>query len=157
MRSSCEVETELPRHPRDRGGESRGPAESLDGVVKWYDPARGFGFVVANDGGKDIFVHVTALRRSGIEMPAPPQRMLDLTVEYVGERVQFGVPVGSFQAVKHAAAEMVVSIEGTRAAVHYAAWAVGAGEPGAALDAWVAKARSARIRAGASGVSDFFH
>jgi alkylation response protein AidB-like acyl-CoA dehydrogenase len=79
------------------------------------------------------------------------QRMLDLTVEYVGQRVQFGVPVGSFQAVKHAAAEMLVSIEGTRAAVHYAAWAVGAGEPGAALDAWVAKARSAR---GASSVAD---
>lgn len=63
-------------HPRERGGgESRGPAESLDGVVKWYDPARGFGFVVANDGGKDIFVHVTALRRSGIEMLAPGQHV----------------------------------------------------------------------------------
>jgi CspA family cold shock protein len=55
------------------GGEARGPGETLDGVVKWYDPARGFGFVVANDGGKDIFVHVTALRRSGIEMLAPGQ------------------------------------------------------------------------------------
>jgi len=64
--------------PRDRGGESRGPAESVDGVVKWYDPARGFGFIVANDGGKDIFVHVTALRRSGIEMltPGQPVRMM---------------------------------------------------------------------------------
>ena len=62
-------------HPRDRGGDSRGPTESLDGVVKWYDPARGFGFVVANDGGKDIFVHVTALRRSGIEMLAPGQHV----------------------------------------------------------------------------------
>jgi CspA family cold shock protein len=62
-------------HPRERGGEGRGPAESLDGVVKWYDPARGFGFVVANDGGKDIFVHVTALRRSGIEMLAPGQHV----------------------------------------------------------------------------------
>ena len=63
------------QHPRDRGGESRGPAESLDGVVKWYDPARGFGFVVANDGGKDIFVHVTALRRSGIEVLMPGQQV----------------------------------------------------------------------------------
>jgi alkylation response protein AidB-like acyl-CoA dehydrogenase len=72
------------------------------------------------------------------------QRLLDLAVEYVGQRVQFGVPVGSFQAVKHTASEMLVAIEGTRAAVQYAAWAVGAGEPGGILDAWVAKSRSAR-------------
>lgn len=72
------------------------------------------------------------------------QRMLDLTVEYVGQRVQFGKPVGSFQAVKHAASEMLVAIEGLRAVVQYAAWAVAEDEPCAALDAWVAKARAAR-------------
>jgi len=71
---SIDASTAAPSRPppRDRG-EARGPSESLDGVVKWYDPARGFGFVVANDGGKDIFVHVTALRRAGIEMLAPGQ------------------------------------------------------------------------------------
>jgi cold shock protein len=54
-----------------------GATETMDGVVKWYDPARGFGFILPNDGGKDIFVHVTALRRSGIEMlePGQPVRM----------------------------------------------------------------------------------
>ena len=59
----------------DSGG---GPAELLDGVVKWYDPARGFGFILPNDGGKDIFVHVTALRRSGLDMlePGQPVRMM---------------------------------------------------------------------------------
>jgi alkylation response protein AidB-like acyl-CoA dehydrogenase len=72
------------------------------------------------------------------------ERMLELTVEYVRQRVQFGVPVGSFQAVKHGASEMLVAIEGTRAVVQYAAWAVGVQEPGYAVDAWVAKARSAR-------------
>jgi alkylation response protein AidB-like acyl-CoA dehydrogenase len=85
------------------------------------------------------------------------QRMLDLTVEYVGQRVQFGVPVGSFQAVKHAAAEMLVSIEGTRAAVHYAAWAVGAGEPRGEVDAWVAKARSARAASSVADKALFLH
>ncbi|MGB8180864.1 MAG: cold shock domain-containing protein, partial [Stellaceae bacterium] len=55
-----------------------GPAESLDGVVKWYDPARGFGFILPNDGSKDIFVHITALRRSGIDglEPGQPVRMM---------------------------------------------------------------------------------
>jgi len=85
------------------------------------------------------------------------QRMLDLTVEYVGQRVQFGVPVGSFQAVKHAAAEMLVGIEGTRAAVHYAAWAVGAGEPGAEVDAWVAKARASRAAVDVADKALFLH
>lgn len=63
---------------RDNHEDTAGPTESLDGVVKWYDPARGFGFVLPNDGGKDIFVHVTALRRSGIEMlePGQPVRMM---------------------------------------------------------------------------------
>ncbi len=59
-------------------GGGGGASESLDGVVKWYDPARGFGFILPNDGGKDIFVHVTALRRSGLEMlePGQPVRMM---------------------------------------------------------------------------------
>ena len=67
--------------PRDDGGYHNdgggGPSESLDGVVKWYDPARGFGFILPNDGGKDIFVHVTALRRSGLDIlePGQPVRM----------------------------------------------------------------------------------
>jgi CspA family cold shock protein len=60
-----------PRH--DREEEARGPTEAVDGVVKWYDSARGFGFVLPNDGGKDVFVHVTALRRAGIEELQPGQ------------------------------------------------------------------------------------
>ncbi len=72
------------------------------------------------------------------------QRLLDLTTAYVADRVQFGVPVGSFQAVKHAAADMLVALEGTRVVVQYAAWAVGEDAEGALTDAWVAKTRAAR-------------
>ena len=85
------------------------------------------------------------------------QRMLELTVEYVGQRVQFGVPVGSFQAVKHAAAEMLVALEGTRSAVYYAAWAVGASEPGAATDAWVAKAQAGHAASEVADKALFLH
>jgi alkylation response protein AidB-like acyl-CoA dehydrogenase len=85
------------------------------------------------------------------------QRMLDLTVAYVSERRQFGVPVGSFQAVKHTAAEMLVAIEGTRAAVHYAAWSVAAGEASSAVDAWVAKSRAARVASFVADKALFLH
>ena len=55
---------------------------------------------------------------------ASPQRVLDLTVEYAKDRVQFGRPIGSFQAVKHRCADMLVDVEGMRSAVYYAAWCV---------------------------------
>lgn len=66
-------------------------------------------------------------------------RLLDKTVGYVGERRQFGVPVGSFQAVKHGAAEMLVDVEASRSAVMYAAWSVAEREEDAALQASIAK------------------
>jgi cold shock protein len=37
------------------------------GVVKWFDTARGFGFIKPNDKGIDVFVHATALKRAGLE------------------------------------------------------------------------------------------
>ncbi|WP_169254174.1 acyl-CoA dehydrogenase family protein [Aromatoleum toluvorans] len=68
------------------------------------------------------------------------RRMLDMTVEYVGQRVQFGVPVASFQAVKHAAAEALVDIEAAHSGVYYAAWALQEGQADGVLHAWIAKA-----------------
>jgi cold shock protein len=38
------------------------------GVVKWYNPAKRFGFVKPDDGGQDVFVHVTALEAAGLSM-----------------------------------------------------------------------------------------
>lgn len=38
----------------------------VNGTVKFFNQARGFGFIAPNDGGKDIFVHASALERSGV-------------------------------------------------------------------------------------------
>jgi alkylation response protein AidB-like acyl-CoA dehydrogenase len=105
--------------------------------------------------GRAVDAHAAVILAA--DAPGACGRMLELTVEYVGQRVQFGVPVGSFQAVKHTAAEMLVAIEGLRAAVQYAAWAVGEGEPGAELDAWVAKARAARAATFVADKALFLH
>ncbi len=49
------------------------------------------------------------------------QRCLDLSVAYAKERVQFGRPIGSFQAIKHKCADMMVKVEAARSAAYYAA------------------------------------
>lgn len=69
------------------------------------------------------------------------ERMLDDTVEYVQQRKQFGVPIGSFQAVKHAAAEMLVKVEAARSIVYFAAASVESGHADAVLHAAAAKAQ----------------
>lgn len=69
------------------------------------------------------------------------ERMLSLAVEYSGQRRQFGVPIGSFQAVKHTAATMLVGIEAARSAVYFAAASVDTGGPAAALHAAAVKAQ----------------
>jgi alkylation response protein AidB-like acyl-CoA dehydrogenase len=69
------------------------------------------------------------------------ERMLDMTVEYAGQRKQFGVPIGSFQAVKHAAAEMLVTVESARSIVYLAAASLEAGHPDAPAHTAAAKAQ----------------
>jgi CspA family cold shock protein len=63
--------------PREDGLDRREPRPSttLDGAVKWFEPDKGYGFISPDGGGKDVFIHVTALRRSGVTALEPGQRV----------------------------------------------------------------------------------
>jgi alkylation response protein AidB-like acyl-CoA dehydrogenase len=66
-------------------------------------------------------------------------RVLEMAAQYAKDRVQFDQPIGSFQAVKHRCADMVVDVEGMRSSTWYAAWAIAANEPDASIAASTAK------------------
>ena len=52
-----------------------GPSVEVSGTVKFYDPVRGFGFVVPDEGHREVFVHMSALARSGLDDLQPGQRV----------------------------------------------------------------------------------
>ena len=53
------------------------------GTVKWFDPAKGFGFIQPEDGSKDVFVHISAVEAAGMGSLAEGQR---ISYEVVTER-----------------------------------------------------------------------
>ncbi len=59
------------------------------------------------------------------EMAGGAQFVLDMSVEYAKVRVQFGRPIGSFQAIKHKCADMLLEVESAKSAAYYSAWAAG--------------------------------
>jgi len=74
------------------------------------------------------------------EMLGAARKCLEMSVEYARVREQFGQPIGMFQAVKHACAEMLLEVENSHSATYYAAWALDADAPDAGVAASVAKA-----------------
>jgi alkylation response protein AidB-like acyl-CoA dehydrogenase len=74
------------------------------------------------------------------EMCGGAQKVLDMSVDYAKVREQFGRPIGSFQAIQHKCANMMVQVESSKSATYYAAWAVANDVPEAHLAACMAKA-----------------
>jgi alkylation response protein AidB-like acyl-CoA dehydrogenase len=68
------------------------------------------------------------------------ERALEMTLGYVASREQFGRPIGSFQAVKHRCADLLVDLQATRSATEFAVWAADTGHPCLPLAASIAKA-----------------
>jgi alkylation response protein AidB-like acyl-CoA dehydrogenase len=74
------------------------------------------------------------------EMVGGMQWVLETTVEYAKTRQQFGRAIGSFQAVQHQCADMLLMTESARSATYYAAWALTEGDPSASVAVSIAKA-----------------
>ncbi len=66
-------------------------------------------------------------------------RALEMAVGYAKDREQFGRPIGSFQAVKHRCADMLVDVEGMRSSMYWAAWCLAANDADASVAASTAK------------------
>ena len=114
------------------------PAMDLTRELAWIDL---HGAPAETIGGPD---EVTAhLDRGAVfhsaEMLGCADTVMRLAVEYAKERKQFDKPIGSFQAVKHRCADMLVDVEGMRSAAYHAAWALGAGDPDASVASSTAK------------------
>jgi alkylation response protein AidB-like acyl-CoA dehydrogenase len=111
---------------------------AADGVqrtsIETLDPTRRFADVTLDDapgrlvgelGGAPATVSAAldvAAAALAAEQVGGAQRVLDMSVEYAGVRVQFGRPIGGFQAIKHKCADMFLAVEGARAAAQHAAW-----------------------------------
>ncbi|GAA5111049.1 acyl-CoA dehydrogenase family protein [Pseudonocardia adelaidensis] len=75
-----------------------------------------------------------------LEQVGGAQAALDMAVAYAKQRVQFGRVIGSFQAIKHKAADVMLKVESARAAAYYGAWAVAAASDEVPAVASLAKA-----------------
>jgi len=127
-------------------GGSAGPAAE---PVPALDPARPLGRIPPGAGAA-LAADPAVLARAGragalgtaAQLIGLAARALEMTVSYVGERTQFGVPVGSFQAVKHQLADAHLALEMARPLVYAAAWAQAHDTPSASRDVAAAKTRA---------------
>ncbi|MBN3509553.1 acyl-CoA dehydrogenase family protein [Mycolicibacterium nivoides] len=88
-----------------------------------------------------------AMAGMAVTMVGACQRVLDLALEHVKQRQQFGVAIGSFQAVQHKAVDMHVAIERARALSYFAALTIAADDPRRRLASAMAKAAAGECQA----------
>jgi alkylation response protein AidB-like acyl-CoA dehydrogenase len=125
--------------PGDAPGLARRPLRTMDRTRRQAEltlesvPAPASALVGDEGGGWPILqktIHLAAVALAA-EQVGGAQRCLDMAVDYARQRVQFGRPIGSFQAIKHKCANMLVQVESARSASYFAACT--AAEDGAEL------------------------
>ncbi|HEX4540262.1 MAG TPA: acyl-CoA dehydrogenase family protein [Acidimicrobiales bacterium] len=112
----------------DAPGLTRTPLATMDQTRKQarLELAGTPGRLIGADGGASAGLSRTldlAAVALAAEQVGGAQRCLDMSVEYAKERVQFGRPIGSFQAIKHKCADMLLEVESAKSAAYYAGWA----------------------------------
>jgi alkylation response protein AidB-like acyl-CoA dehydrogenase len=121
------------------------PADAEVTPVAAIDPTRSAARVSATDGaGEALEDGCPGLGRALVavssELVGVCERSLEMTVAYVKDRKQFGVPVGAYQAVSHRCAQMLLDTEKARSTAAFAAWSADANPEGLAEAAAMAKA-----------------
>jgi alkylation response protein AidB-like acyl-CoA dehydrogenase len=113
--------------------------------VATMDPTRSFSRVRGGDAGEalegDRIPGISRVAAAlAAELTGIAQRAMEMAVEYARDRKQFGRPIGSYQAVSHRCAQMLLETEGARSASYYAAWCGDAEPETLPLAACMAKA-----------------
>ena len=119
-------------------GVTTAPVQALDPTRRlWSVTADGALDPLPGDGARAADVIAVAL---GAESVGVALRTMEMAVAYAKEREQFGRPIGAYQAVSHACAQMLLEVEGARSVVLYAAWALDHEPESSQLAASMAKA-----------------
>ncbi len=129
----------------DGSGRLLTPQDAEVSKVAVIDPTRSAARVSASDGaGEALEDGCPGLGRALVavssELVGVSERSLEMTVAYVKDRKQFGVPVGAYQAVSHRCAQMLLDTEKARSTTAFAAWSADANPDGLAEAAAMAKA-----------------
>jgi alkylation response protein AidB-like acyl-CoA dehydrogenase len=119
-------------------------------------PARLIGSPGEARGVLDRALDVAAIALAA-EQLGGAQRALDMAVEYAKIRQQFGRPIGSFQAIKHRCADLLLEVESLRSAVSYAAAAVAAGSTEVPVLAALLKAYASEVYSHVAGENVQIH
>jgi alkylation response protein AidB-like acyl-CoA dehydrogenase len=133
----------------DGSGRLLTPQDAEVNKVAAIDPTRSAARVSATDGaGESLEDGCPGLGRALVavssELVGVCERALEMTVSYVKDRKQFGVPVGAYQAVSHRCAQMLLETEQARSLAAFAAWTADADPDSLAEAAAMAKASSSQ-------------